>query len=193
MSDSNEYNNLGLNLVYRAVSPIRWELIDENQLTEHYLQRICSSNETVMHAYAALDDKQEQHSDDVVHAAELHSEMVALDQKVNFLLDMVSELLFIHHELPVERAISLTSTTLEWAFEDEPVPEVGQHVLVKVYLSRIYMRPFQLFGVVDTVDQASSTVKLSYQISSPYLHDLLEKMIFRYHRRMIAHSKKTDD
>lgn len=190
MSERNENNNLGSNLVYRSVSPLRWEVIDANLLTEQYVEGVCASNEAVMYAYAAVDGRQESRSDDGLHSVELHAEIGALDQKLNFLLDMVSELLFIHHELPAECAISLTSKTLEWSFSGEPVPEVGQQLSVKVYLSRVYMRPFHLHGVVDSVDKDSSVVKLSYHIASPSLRELLEKMIFRNHRRMIAHSRK---
>lgn len=150
------------------------------------LAAIVAEDQQVLVADASLDEQrphQEKKSDEEPEFAE---DLQRLEMKLNVLIQLVARLLNRGSSLPAVRSIRFHAQGLEWRVDDEEVqPGVG---LVHVHVSRYFPQPLVLPGRIVGVhgDGEGRWVRFEFEGLSPLVVDLLERMIFRHHRRLVA-------
>lgn len=173
-------------LTYQERLPVTWRMLDE-PLTERELAHYNESNEAVLNTIAALEE----------HHPELHEgqhghELARLDFKLNLLLDLVGQLITQNVELPAPTLVKLGAHAIAGyeKLEGSP-PPLGRHFLVSVYLHAGYPRPTVLPARLVAAEASGPVFLLAASLEglSESVHDLLEKFIFRHHRRTIAHTR----
>lgn len=71
------------------------------------------------------------------------------------------------------------------------VPTLGQYVVISLYLTDNYPRPVELLCECVDVTPEAGTIKIlcKFYGLNPAVSDLLEKLVFRAHRRDVARKK----
>lgn len=175
-------------LVYEANLPLAWRLfVDGESPRDEHLNL---GNEQTLRLLAAVEEFYPEGADEHSH----NHEYARLELKLNLLLELVGELLTSQRALPPSRPLRLNAHALEWEQREAP-PAPGARLLAELFLSLEVPRPVRLVVQVQQVRNQGDTrlvTTLVEELSEPVV-DLLEKFIFRRHRRSIAHSRpKTD-
>lgn len=141
----------------------------------------------VLVADASLDEQRPPHLEakhDEEHA--LAEDLQRVEYKVNVLIQLVARLLKREDSMPPVRHWRLHAPGVEWLVTDDaPAPGTG---LVSLYVSRNFPQPLVLPGrIVGTRDDAHGRwTQFRFEGLAPSVEDLLEKLIFRHHRRAVA-------
>ena len=150
------------------------------------LAGIVLEDQQVLVADASLDEQRPHQEKKSEEEPELAEDLQRLEFKVNVLIQLDARLLNRAARLPAVRSIRFHAQGLEWRLDDEEVqPGVG---LVRLYVSRYFPQPLVLPGRIAGVydDGEGRWVRFEFEGLSPLVIDLLERMIFRHHRRLVA-------
>ena len=184
--------HLGKDLSYEDYIPVAWRCV-EDPIEDAKLEHLNHSNEEVLysvttleklHFESTIDDDSENYS----------SELSQLDFKLNMIMDLVSELLQGQRKLPETVSVNISCDSIQWICK-QALPEVNQMIILEVYLHHRLPKPLLIYGRVaehESVQQDNTRVLMKFELSSSPIRDLLEKMIFRQHRRKVAQSKRHD-
>jgi len=145
---------------------------------EYEALAINESNESLLRATLLLNE-----TPDLDDHDPLSAELRRQDIKINFLLDMVGELLAQNNIVPPRQEIRLSASVLQCRLEAGVKP--GDKMELALYLNPATPRPLTLFGAVESVGGQDGAVIALNTLSQP-VQDLLEKIIFRQHRRLVA-------
>lgn len=141
----------------------------------------------VLVADASLDEQRPAHHDvkhDEEHA--LAEDLQRIEFKVNVLIQLVARLMKREDSVPPVRHWRLHGEGVEWLVTDDaPAPGLG---LVSLFVSRNFPQPLVLPGRVTGTrdDQHGRWSQFRFEGLAPTSADLLEKLIFRHHRRAVA-------
>lgn len=182
MSSSDPFED---GLIYHADAPVSWRTLDTAR--EPDFETLNSANEQTLRLLAAVE---EYFPESVDEHGQSH-EAARLELKLNLLLELVGELLAAQRSLPAPRPIRLNARGVEWHQAGGDVPQPDQRLAVDLYLSTEVPRPLRLLVAVVQVQAAAdeAIVTAAIEPMSESVVDLLEKFIFRRHRRSIAHSR----
>ena len=116
-------------------------------------------------------------------------ELQRLEFKLNVLLRLTSELAKRSHSLPPPRHIRLSSGGLEWIGEDAPA--MGSAGILDLYINTTLPQPLRLPATVvgRRPDPKSAAAQMQFSGLNDHVVDLIEKLIFRHHRRLVAGSR----
>lgn len=146
-------------------------LVVINERNEHTLRSSLIPNEPV-----EVDDSDE-----------ITQHLKRQETKLDLLLDLVTELMARQNQIPQDIEIRLTARGIDWQGGDGEFSQ-GDCVEVKVYITPSVPRPLTFYGrVVSDSQQDRHSVEFS-GVSRP-VTDLLEKILFRHHRRAVAQSR----
>ena len=151
------------------------------------LAGINHENQQVLVADASLDEQRplgpDKKNDD---EHELAEDLQRLEFKVNVLIQLVARLLKRGGDLPPVRSVRLRSRGLEWLLEGEAVPPGC--ALVSLHVSRHFPQPLLLPGRVvgQHADGEGEWLRFAFDGLSPSVTELLERLVFRHHRRSVA-------
>ncbi len=149
------------------------------------LQGCADKNERLLHTLAVLDEHHLENPDD---DRELAADIIRLESKIDLLLEMVSKLVVSSEKLsPIQ--ISLSAQGVSWHGDVSEIQQQGALVWLHIMLDERLLEPLKLpaeicgcTGVEGGVQCVARFVDLGEGVT-----DLLEKVIFRYHRRTIAY------
>lgn len=184
-------NNLPLipgatGLVCEDVMPLRC-----TQLTHAptEMQRIqCQeANEDILRTIALLDEHFSEAGDEHDITAQ---GMQRIDFKLNLVLDLVGQVLAHHLTLPESMSVSFNTEAIQW--EGLSAPDAGTGVKIELYVSRKYPRPIVLYGKVQVVQPIPGAFRVGVALESlsEIVGEGLGKLIFRHHRRHVAHARR---
>ncbi len=142
------------------------------------------SNDVFLKTLTAL----EEHLEGVDEHQAQHSELMRLELKLNFLMDLVGQVLTTQLELPVRRKVRLGARGLSWS--SEKAVAVGGLYRVDLYLKPNLPRPLVLFGRIKALE--GDVVTATFEGISDAVQDGLDKFIFRHHRRAVASQRRQD-
>jgi hypothetical protein len=157
------------------------------------LQRQRARNEMLLRVCIALQDHHEAEERD-----EISAELARLDLKLDLLISCVHQLVAASNSLPPPVPVVLTAEGLSWPwrggcllspFTDEaPRPGYTQPVLVELFVNPLVPMPLALHGHLAQVDMDTDEPRwqVTFDALAEPLVGLLEKLIFRYHRRAVA-------
>ncbi len=179
---------LGEGLVYEDAVPLRISEI-EAEVANARLTAIQESNEEILRVIAALDEHHMESGDE--ESQYLGQDLVRIESKLDLLLDMVAHMLASQLAVPSQRPIRMTARAIQWR-QAEPPPATGQQVLLDLYLHRKFPRPLVLLGVTQDVreEHGDFLVTVAFMHMSEAVENWLEKLIFRHHRRSVAHARR---
>lgn len=173
-----------MELVYEDLIPISWRAVADTISDEQRL-RVSVRNEDALRIIAGLDDLSERQAEE----EGLRNDMARLELKVNVLLELVGSLYAHQESLPDATTVRLNTSTVAWMAE--PMPPIGTTLQVEAYLSRRYPRPITFIGRSEALATGGeATVSVILDQLHDGERDLLEKYIFRQHRRLVATSRK---
>jgi len=138
-------------------------------------------NQRLLQGLIALDDSRR--SDE----GERSPEMIRLESKLDLLLDMMAVLVQRGEQHLRRTPVRLAASWLEWQGVDGAV-QVGEQVWVYLQIDPRLPQPLKLLAQVVTAEGAGEYARVHVRLTqlSEECRDLLEKVIFRYHRREIA-------
>jgi hypothetical protein len=168
-------------LIFDGSMPLAWvpgPLPDDGDLA-----RLNAENHQLLAADSTLDevrvhDALKDESPALVH------ELQRLDYKLNILLRLTAELAMRQNGLPRARPVRFSSAGLEWLGED--VPQIGSTGVLMLYVNPSLPQPLKLPAVVGEDQNENPAARLQFTGLSESVVELIEKMIFRHHRRLVA-------
>src|SRR5580698_6593510 len=177
---------LGDGLIFEEALPIGWT---EGALAEGLvLARLNSDNHQLLSAESSLDEVRVHEALKDESPALVH-ELQRLEYKVNILLRLTAELALRSSGLPPAERVRMTSRALEWFGEHTARPEATG--LLSVYINSALPQPLKIPSIVSgeaAIDGARAT-QFRFLGLSDAVVDMLEKLIFRHHRRLVAGAK----
>jgi hypothetical protein len=174
---------LGDGLIFEESLPVAWT---PGPLAEGLLlARLNADNHQLLGAESSLDEVRVHEALKDESPALLH-ELQRLEYKVNILLRLTAELAVRSSGLPTPERIRMTSGALEWFAAN--IPPVGATGLLAVYVNPALPQPVKIpCGVAGQriVDEARAA-QLRFMGLSDAVVEMLDKLIFRHHRRLVA-------
>jgi hypothetical protein len=174
---------LGDGLIFEEALPVTWA---PGPLADGLLLgRLNADNHQLLGAEASLDDVRVHEALKDESPALLH-ELQRLEFKVNILLRLTAELAMRHSGLPAAARVRLSSIGLEWF--GESTPAVGETGLLSLYINPALPQPLKMACTTagERTDQGVRVSQLRFSGASEPVIDMLEKLIFRHHRRLVA-------
>lgn len=179
---------LGDGLIFEDFLPMGWT---QGSLPSGLvLGRLNADNQQLLGAEASLDEVRVHEALKDESPALLH-ELQRLEFKLNVLLRLTAELAKRSSDMPPPRPIRLWSGGMEWLGTDAPA--VGTTGILDLYINATLPQPLKLPSTVigSRMDGESSKSQLEFTGLSDQVVDLIEKLIFRHHRRLVAGSRAT--
>jgi hypothetical protein len=105
---------------------------------------------------------------------------------MNILLRLTAELAVRHSALPPPQRVRLSSRALEW-FGEETL-SIGSTGLLALYINPALPQSMKIPCIVagERREENARAVQLRFTGLSDAVVELLEKLIFRHHRRLVA-------
>ena len=177
---------LGDGLIFEDNLPLAWS---PGPLAEGVvLARLNADNQQLLGAEASLDevrvhDALKDESPALVH------ELQRLEFKLNILLRLTAELAVRNNALPPPQRVRLSARGLEWF--GATLLAAGDTGVVSVYINSALPQPLKVPCTVAAGRSADGerVAQLLFNGLSEATRDLLAKLIFRHHRRMVAGSR----
>ncbi len=174
---------LGDGLVYEEALPVAWTpgpLVDGLSLA-----RLNADNQQLLAAEASLDEVRVPETLKDESPALLH-ELQRLEFKINILLRLTAEISVRGSGLPPPHRVRLTSHGLEWFGEHAPAtPGSG---LLAIYINPALPQSVKIPCMVEShrTVEGERVAQLRFVGLSETVVHLLDKLIFRHHRRLVA-------
>ncbi|WP_428634203.1 PilZ domain-containing protein [Sedimenticola sp.] len=166
---------------------LRWEqrTIDE---PSHRLESV-EKNERVLKALLLSQDIHHEYADEPGERAA--ADLARVEAKLDLLLDMLSQLLRNEQRAATEASVLLWLEGASWLTADEQLPAVGDPLWLSLFIDSRLAQPLTLPAVVTEVKQqaAQSEIVVAFEVLDEPVEELLSRLIFRHHRRMIAQQK----
>jgi hypothetical protein len=161
----------------------------EGEWTPETLAHINAANQQVLNAEATIAE-----SHRLIDAKDEErpwlADMVRLENKLDMLTALVGQLLARDASVPPATSVRLFANGLEWLGGDSP-PPAGASGVITLYVNPAFPQPLQLPGTVRShrAEGRGHWVRFEFLGQSPAVVDLLEKMLFRHHRRQVAEAR----
>jgi hypothetical protein len=174
---------LGDGLIFEELLPLSWVPGRIPQGLE--LARLNADNQQLLGAESSLDEVRVSEALKEESPALVH-ELQRLEYKLNILLRLTAEIALRSTALPPAQRARLGSRGLEWF--GMAAPAVGEVGLVHIYINSALPQPLKIAGTVasERTEGGERVAQLQFRDMSEGVVDLLEKFIFRRHRRLVA-------
>ena len=178
MSESGQSDSL----VFQGRLPATFKAIPEipsastlainNERNEHTLRSSLIPNDSV-----EIDDNDE-----------ISQHLKRQEAKIDLLMDMVTELLARQSHMPKDVEVKLSAEGIEWQ-DTEQQFTVDDSVEIDVYITPSTPKAIRFYG--NVVSSTEGTHRVEFTGVSTQASDLLEKIIFRHHRRAVAQQRSS--
>jgi hypothetical protein len=175
---------LGGGLIFEETLPLKWT---QGPLAEGLnLARFNTDNQQLLGAEASLDDTRVHEALKDESTALLH-ELQRLEYKMNILLRLVAELR--SGSMPPSQRVKISARALEWF--SAQVPAIGETGTLALYINPALPQPLRIPCRVTGARHEGDlhVAQIQFVGLSEAVVELLEKLIFRHHRRLIAGSR----
>ncbi|MGA2342133.1 MAG: PilZ domain-containing protein [Steroidobacteraceae bacterium] len=173
---------LGGGLVFDELLPLAWVPGPLPQGLE--VARLNADNHQLLGAESSLDEVRVSEALKDESPALLH-ELQRLEYKLNILLRLTADLAARSSGLPPAQAARLGAHGLEWT--GAAAPAVASSGLLQIYINPALPQPLKIPCVVvgERMQNSERVAQLQFRDVSEPVVDLLEKLIFRHHRRLV--------
>jgi hypothetical protein len=180
---------LGDGLIYEESLPVSFT---PGALAEGpVLARLNADNHQLLSAESSLDEVRVHEALKDESPALVH-ELQRLEHKVNILLRLTAELSMRSSGLPPAERVRLSSHAMEWCAAK--IPAVGASGLLALYINPALPQPLKLPSTVagERVVDGMPAAQLRFSGLSEAVVEMMEKLIFRHHRRLVAGQTRRD-
>lgn len=186
MTYENAHSLLGKTLVLHDTIPINWTPA-HSLLSPHHLLRLNERNEKILRLLTAYSEKipnLEPFDKQVIN-----HEIMLLDIKLDVILSMVGEIMLNQRDLPESSQLWLNATGIEWTGKN--LPAIEENVIINIFISYQCPRPLELPAKIigHAKRNEKKTVIAKFEGISDHCTNYIEKLVFQYHRRLIAQKK----
>jgi hypothetical protein len=177
----------GISLYERL--PFSWVTADIGNLSE--VDHANHETARSLQALAVYEEMPREGASDPGHHAT--PELLSLQVKVDVLLSLMGRLLSSSSAMPTRHSLVLRAQSVEWSGPDQAKAKPGDTGYVLVYPNQALPLPLRLPAkIVGSVERSGVRwLQTRFENLSPPVAALLQKMVFRRHRRQIAFSKGT--
>lgn len=177
---------LGDGLIFEELLPIAWVAGALPHGAD--VARLNADNHQLLGAESSLDEVRVSEALKEESPALVH-ELQRLEYKLNILLRLTAELAMRTSSLPPPQHVRLGARGLEWF--GAAAPAVGSTGLVHVYINAALPQPLKFPCAVlrERTQNAERVTQLQFREVSEAVVDMLEKLIFRHHRRLVKGAK----
>ena len=173
----------GPGLILEDLLPLQWSpgLLPQGVI----LGRLNADNQQLLGAVASLDEVRVNEALKDESPALVH-ELQRLEFKLNVLLRLTAELAKRSSDHPVSQHVKLAATGLVWI--GEAAPALGSTGIVDLYINTTLPQALRLPATVigrETHDGLAAS-QMQFSGLNESVVDLVEKLIFRHHRRLVA-------
>jgi len=165
-------------LAYEEVLPVGWSALGggtETAMAAGFTER----NVRLLQALAAIEDHGVSEKPD-----ESAPDLARLDYKINLLLDLVGQLVVANRPRPATTPIRFNARGAIW-HAPQLASQAGQTGMAEIHLRDFLAEPLRLVGTLTQVSPEGE-VTMRFVPVGEALADLLERLIFRHHRRQVA-------
>lgn len=167
-------------LAYQDTLPVAWRPL-AGSVDAAYAAGLSERNSRLLQACAAIEDHSSADRED-----DVSPELLRIDAKINLMLDLMGQLLSANRPRPVPVPVRFNTQGAQWpAAATAATPAIGSQGLVLLYLRDYLPEALRLLGRVTEIG-ADRQVKVRFAPPGETTADLMEKLIFRHHRRLIA-------
>jgi hypothetical protein len=186
LAEGNQATATAVGLAYHDSMPLGFRPLAALP-EEAELLRINSENLQILALDAALEERHpvDPKDDDAV----MRHELERLESKLNIIMQLLSRLLARENAAPVERKFRLAGDGIAW---DHDVPLKLESIgVVSLHINRSLPYPLELVGRVVGCQQTGAIYRVAFAFEGVAANviELLEKMIFRHHRRAVADAR----
>jgi hypothetical protein len=180
---------LGDGLIYEESLPVSFT---PGALAEGpALARLNADNHQLLSAESSLDEVRVHEALKDESPALVH-ELQRLEFKVNMLLRLTAELSMRSSGLPPAERVRLSSHAIEWC--GAKIPAAGSTGVLALYINPALPQPLKLPSTVigERVVEGTRAAQLRFSGMSEAVTEMMEKLIFRHHRRLVAGQTRRD-
>ena len=177
---------LGEGLVFEELLPLVWL---PGELPQGLaIARLNADNQQLLGAESSIDEVRVSEALKDESPALVH-ELQRLEYKLNILLRLTAEIALRSSGLPPAQKTRLGSRGLEWF--GAAAPKMGETGLVHIFINSALPQPLKIPCAVsgERSESGERVAQLAFRDLSEGVVDLLEKLIFRRHRRLVAGSR----
>jgi Atypical PilZ domain, cyclic di-GMP receptor len=167
-------------LAYEDVLPVGWRPLTQPPAIAEIAAQ-AERNVRILQVCATIEEQGpvEKAEDKSMHSADL----LRLEVKMNLVLELMGQLLAAQQPRP--RAVSLRFNALGAIWRSTAPPRVGDLGLLDIHLRECLAQPLTLIANVTHVS-SEGVVKVAFTPPGEATADLIEKLAFRRHRRLVA-------
>ena len=165
-------------LAYEEVLPVSWNP-QAGSVDAAVAASFTERNVRLLQALAAIEDHGVSDKPD-----ESAADLTRLDFKINLLLDLVGQLVVANRPRPAPSPIRFNAQGAVW-HTAMPLPLAGRPGIMEIHLRDFLAEPLRLMGTLTKVTDTGEVTARFGPVGEP-LADLLERLIFRHHRRQVA-------
>jgi hypothetical protein len=177
---------LGDGLVFEDVLPVAWVASALPDMAQR--ARLNAENHQFLIADGSLEDLRSTEILKDESPAVIH-ELQRMEFKIDVLLRMVAALCARNNNLPLAQKIRLSAVGLEWF--GAAAPPAGSTGIVEIYANRTLPQALKIPAIVQNMRTVGETpvAQLHFKGLTDAVVELIEKLIFRHHRRLVAVAK----
>lgn len=173
-----------LSITYQAELPISWQKIAPPSLSTLALWR--QSNLDLLRGLATLEalvPAENEHEASPVAAKALER----VEAKLDIMLGMLARLVTEKTELPPILPVELGASSLAWHAPDRSALELGQEILIQLFLSPRLPEPLKLWVRITSAQFEAEETGYTAELldTDTELDEWLTRTLFRYHRRAL--------
>jgi len=174
-------------LVHVDTLPLSWQRLGAVPQPGE-LQRLNASALHVLQAALAWDELPAPDTEE--EAGVPTQELLRLETKLNLVLELLSELVQQQGLMPRPVPVRLTAEGIEFETHDRLAP--GDRLRLSVYLVAGTPKALTLPAVAQAVERRGDAywVQARFVDLTAAVRDLLEKLLFRFHRRRVAQTRR---
>jgi hypothetical protein len=178
---------LGDGLIFEELLPLEW---CPGALPEGLeLARLNADNHQLLGAESTLEEVRISEAVSKEESSALIHELQRLEYKLNVLLRLTADLVAQARKLAAPQRVRLSARALEWF--DAPAMKRGDLGVLHLYVNRTLPQPVKIPCVVagEREQDGMHIAQLKFRDLSEAVIDMLEKLVFRHHRRRVAGTK----
>lgn len=182
-----DIENQPTELFLQADLPLSWQRL-MTPLAEAVVLQTNENALAVLQAVLAWDDGNEKRDHDE-HPL-LAGELARMDTKLSLLLELVGDLLKLNGAMPPEVPVKLAAQSIEWLTDNAPA-ETGR-IRLSIALLPGIPKTVDLLAVARSVTAEGKRFRVVADFTEvdPQVTQLIEKIIFRHHRRIVAKARR---
>lgn len=170
-------------LSIESTIPLGW--VPEPAMTAAGRESHRNTNIALLRALAALESQGTEYEHEKQEAVQKALEHV--ESKLDLMLLMVAGLIRAGASLPPEKHMMLYGDHVVWHEHAENFPQVGQRLMLSLYLSSRLPQPLHMSATVTSVETlvAETRISAAFDAQDEEFSEWLTRTIFRYHRRAL--------